>query len=246
MSNKTVNLNCKTLAELKKMAQALNISGRPTWGEEDYRRAIVNRQKNKVVASVVNDMNTPIPPGFARISIAETDQNGNDTPVQCLVNKFATIIPRGVIVDVPVEIVDGALNDCTDWITKEVIDPATGQNTDTRIEVKAIAFREYNRNPGPSVIKSLLTEEKLTVRNQYLALYGRWPTRKQEAEFAALLREKLGDARLDAFIEAQRQRELEKAKVEVEAAMAHMDVVESAPRKPGRPKKVEFNDSEES
>jgi len=238
MSSKTVNLNGKTLAELKKMAQALNISGRTSWGEEDYRRAIINRQKNKVVASVVNDMNTPILPGFARISLAETDQNGNDTPVQCLVNKFATIIPRGVIVDVPTEVVDFALMNCTDYITKDVTDPQTGIESQVRIEVKAIAFREYARNPGPSAIQPLISNDKMSIRNQYRALYGRWPNRKQEAEFGEKLREKLGDARLDAFIEAQRQRELEKAKVEVEAAMAHMDIVDS-PRKPGRPKKVD-------
>jgi hypothetical protein len=243
-TNKTVNLNGKTLAELKKMAQAINISGRPNWGEEDYRRAIVNRQKNKVVASVVNDMTTPILPGFARISLAETDQNGNDTPVQCLVNKFATIIPRGVIVDVPTEIVDGALNDCTDYITKDVTDPQTGIESQVRVEIKSIAFREYNRNPGPSVIQSLVSADRMSVRNQYRALYGRWPNRKQEAEFGAKLREKLGDARLDAFIEAQREREKEKAKLEVEAAMVHMDNVD-APRKPGRPKKVELSSESE-
>lgn len=241
---KTINLNGKTIAELKKMAQALNIMGRPTWSDEDYRRAIVNRQKNKIVASVVSDMASPIPEGFCRIEIGKSsnDPTGG-APVQCLVNDFCTIIPRGVIVDVPIEIVDGSLANSTDYLTERKTNPHTGFDEEVRVQIQAFPFREYGRTPGQSVIKSLIKEDKMSIRNQYRALYGRWPSRLQEAEFAKDLRSKLGDIRLEAFIEAQRQAELERAKKEVESAMTFM---ENTVKKPGRPKKVEVPESEDN
>lgn len=200
MSNTTdlTNISKMGLAELKRTAKALNIPGHKDWDEEQWRKAINNRRRNKSVARVVDDMASAIPEGFARIEIQSTNDEEKETPIQCAVNDFVTMIPKGVVVDVPIEIVSESLENSTDYITRTKIDKE-GHEVKARIQVQAYPFREYGRSPGKSVIKPSTPYETQSVREKFREIFGKWPRREEQREFEVALRRKkfesmMGDA----------------------------------------------------
>jgi len=77
-----------TIAELRATAKAMNIAGNREGTKDDYIQAINSRRGGKAVAKVVEDADSPIPEGYARIRIQQ--QAGFTGPVDVL------SIPSGV------------------------------------------------------------------------------------------------------------------------------------------------------
>ena len=180
MSNHSLNLEGKTIAELRKIAKAANITGSREWTAEDFKRAIYSRRSNKVAARVVDDPSTPIPPGYARIQIAASD--GDEGPVTCLLNKFTTTIPRDVIVDVPYEVVDTCLGNSTKENPKKR-KSSNGQDYTHVQHVKAYQYTEYGRNDSVSVVPTTRSLEAQSIREKYKEIFGKWPKRAQQDDF---------------------------------------------------------------
>jgi hypothetical protein len=188
-TNDLTNISKMGLAELKRTAKSLNIPGNKDWDEDQWRKAINNRRRNKSVARVVDDMASAIPEGFARIEVQSTNEEEKETPIQCSVNDFVTMIPKGIVVDVPIEIVSESLENSTDYITRTKIDKE-GHEVKTRIQVQAYPFREYGRNAGKSVIKPSTPRETQSVREKFREIFGKWPRREEQKEFEVALRRK--------------------------------------------------------
>lgn len=195
------NISKMGLAELKRTANALNIKGDKDWNEEQWRKAINNRRRNKSVARVVDDMTKPCPEGYARIELQKTNDEEKETPIQCSINDFQTMIPKGVVVDVPIEVVTDSLENSTDYISRNVVDK-DGVEKRVRIQVMAYPFREYTRTPGKSVIKPSTPFETQSVREKFREIFGKWPRREEQREFETALRRKryeqeIGDTKVD-------------------------------------------------
>lgn len=167
-----------TIAELRATAKAMNIAGNREWTKDDYIQAINSRRGGKAVAKVVEDADSPIPEGYARIRIQQ--QAGFTGPVDVLLNKFKSSIPRDVWVDIPCEVVDGPLEHSMDWETKGEV--SSGERSSRRTAVKAYPFIERGRNPlpeGKGIVSGSNSDETQSIRKQYRQIFGRWPTNQQ-------------------------------------------------------------------
>lgn len=204
MSNPSLNLEGKTIAELRKIAKAAGISGSRDWSAEDFKRAIYTRRSNKVAARVVDDPSTPIAPGYARINIGASDDD--EVPVTCFLNGFSTTIPRDVTVDVPCEIVDTCLNNALKENPKKKRN-SQGQEHTYFQYVRAYPYTEFGRDDSVSVIPTTNTPEEQSIREKYKAIFGKWPRREEQREFEMAVRKAkmqqiLGEAPMDAETKA--------------------------------------------
>lgn len=180
MSNPNVNLEGRSIAELRKMAKEIGITGSRDWGADDFRRAIYSRRSTKAVARVVEDTSKPIPPGYARIQIMATE--GDDVPIAIKINKFEAMIPRDTIVDVPCEVVDTCIKNAL------VENPrkrkgANGQDETYSQYVLAYPYTEFGRDDSICVIAGTRTAQAQGIREKYKAIFGKYPKRKQQGQF---------------------------------------------------------------
>jgi hypothetical protein len=170
----STNESTMTIGELRATAKAMGIQANREWRAEDYQHAINSKRGNRIFATVVDDTETPIKEGCARIKIQ--NQPGFNGPVDVLINKFKTAIPREVWVDVPIEVVDGALANSLDYETREV------NGVYSRTPVKAYPWVELGRSKlpaGKSLITGSNSPETQSLREQYKSIFGRWPTSAQ-------------------------------------------------------------------
>jgi len=181
----STNESTMTIGELRATAKAMGIQANRQWRAEDYQAAINSKRGNRIYATVIDDTENPIKDGCARIKIQ--NQPGFNGPVDVVVNKFRTAIPREVWVDVPIEVVDGSLANSLDYETREV------NNTTVRTPVKAYPWVELGRNKladGKSLIAGSNSPETQSLRQQYKSIFGRWPTtalfRQAQSQLAEL------------------------------------------------------------
>ena len=170
----STNESTMTIGELRATAKAMGIQANREWRAEDYQHAINSKRGNRIFATVVDDTETPIKEGCARIKIQ--NQPGFNGPVDVVINKFKTAIPREVWVDVPIEVVDGALANSLDYETREV------NGVYSRTPVKAYPWVEIGRSKlpaGKSLIAGSNSTEVQALREQYRNIIGRWPDRQQ-------------------------------------------------------------------
>ena len=175
-------LNKMTLPELRRTAKALNITGGKDWNEDDFRKAIASRQKDRVIARVIDDTSKPITPGYARIEIPHM---GEETPAPipvCYNRTFKAIIPQNTIVELPWEVVDTCLGNATTFTHKQVTGPDGNPHTVTQLAV-AYPYREYGRDDSVSVVPTTRSAERQGVREKFKAIFGRWPKSKEERDF---------------------------------------------------------------
>lgn len=171
----------KTIGELRSTAKSLGISASKEWTKEDFISAINSRRQNKTLAKVIEDLDEPLEEGYARIKIQ--NQPGFNGPVDVSINgKFRCSIPRDTWVDVPIEVVDGPLNNSVDYETRP-IEP--GESRSRRLAVKSYPWIELRRIPtknGKSILKGSNSPETQAIRNQYRSIFGRWPNTKQDRD----------------------------------------------------------------
>jgi hypothetical protein len=198
----TLDINTMGLAELKRTAKALGITGHKDWDEAQWKNSINTRRKQANVARVVDDMSTPIPEGFARIELQSTNDEEKEAPVQVAINGFKSMIPKGVVVDVPTEVVDECLGHSTDYISRRKRD-AEGTETTVRVEVKAYPFTEYGRQSGESVIPTSLTKETYSIRQKFREIFHRWPKREEQRKFQDALMAQKFQAMMTGNVDAE-------------------------------------------
>jgi len=171
-----------TLPELRKTAKALNITGSKDWNEDDFRKAIGSRQKDRVIARVIDDTNKPITPGYARIEIPHFGED-NPAPIPISYNgSFKSIVPLNTVVELPYEVVDTCLGNATAFTHKEVTGAGGNKHTVTQLAV-AYPYREYGRDDSISVAPTTRTREEQSIREKFRAIFGRWPKSKEQREF---------------------------------------------------------------
>ena len=188
MSKIKSNLSTQTLPELKRTAKALGIGGNKDWTEDDFRKAIGSRQRNKVVARVVDDVTKPIEPGYARIEIQHFGED-NAAPVPISYNQtFTAIIPQNTVVDLPWEVVDTCLGNATKFSHSKKKSSDGQEYTTTELSV-AYAYREYGRNDSISIVPTTRTREAQSVREKFKQIRGRWPKSAEARQFADKLNE---------------------------------------------------------
>ena len=182
MSKIKSNLSTQTLPELKRTAKALGIGGNKDWTEDDFRKAIGSRQRNKVVARVVDDVTKPIEPGYARIEIQHFGED-NAAPVPINYNgSFTAIIPQNTVVDLPWEVVDTCLGNATKFSHSKKKSSDGQEYTTTELSV-AYAYREYGRNDSISIVPTTRTREAQSVREKFKQIFGRWPKSAEQRQF---------------------------------------------------------------
>jgi hypothetical protein len=188
MSKIKSNLGNQSLPELKRTAKALGINGTKDWTENDYRKAIGSRQRNRVVARVVDDVSKPLEPGYARIEI---QHHGEDASAPVPINyngSFTAIIPLNTVVDLPWEVVDSCLGHATKFSHSKK-KGADGQDHTTTELALAYPYREYDRDDSVSVVPTTRTKEAQGVREKFKAIRGRWPKSAEARQFADKLNE---------------------------------------------------------
>lgn len=186
MTTKTVapktNLAKMGLAELKKTAKSMNISALKDWSEDEYRKAIGARQRDRVIARVIDDLSLPIQPGYARIEVTHAGEE-NPAPIPLNFNgTFKTIVPVNTVVELPYEVVDACLGDATTFNTKDVPGPDGMKTSVTQLAI-AYPYREYGRDDSISVAPTTRTKEEQSVRQKFRAIFGRWPKSAEQREF---------------------------------------------------------------
>lgn len=182
MSKIKSNLGNQSLPELKRTAKALGINGTKDWTENDYRKAIGSRQRNRVVARVVDDVSKPLEPGYARIEIQHYGEDAS-APVPVNYNgQFSAIIPLNTVVDLPWEVVDSCLGNATKFSHSKK-KGADGQDHTTTELAVAYPYREYARDDSMSVVPTTRTKEAQGVREKFKAIFGRWPKSAEQRQF---------------------------------------------------------------
>lgn len=175
-------LSKMTLPELRKTAKALGITGAKDWNEDDFRKAIASRQKDRVIARVIDDTSQPITPGYARIMIPHMGEE-NAAPIPVNFNRtFKAIIPMNTVVELPCEVVDACLGNATVHTPKVVSGPDGKTRTVTQLAV-AYPYREYGRDDSISVVPTTRSREDQSVREKFRAIFGRWPKSKEARDF---------------------------------------------------------------
>lgn len=186
MATKTIapktNLAKMSLAELKKTAKSMNITGLKDWGEDEYRKAIGARQRDRVIARVIDDLSQPIQPGYARIEIPHFGEE-NPAPIPLNFNgTFKTMVPLNTVVELPYEVVDSCLGDATSFTHKEQTGPDGNKYTVTQLAI-AYPYREYGRDDSISVAPTTRTKEEQGIREKFRSIYHRWPKSKEARDF---------------------------------------------------------------
>lgn len=182
------NLNDMSIQELRKTATALGIKADRDWNSDDFRLAIDNRRKGTALVAPTMDPNRPPEPGHSRIKL-QNNQSGQSLPVPVSVNRYPVKIPRDVVVDVPHEIVEALLNS-TNPIFLSKVDTETGKVTKTRTTEPAYPFQLIASTPGVACypdgrrkVKPSSDLDKMSMKQKYKEIFGKWPKRAALAEF---------------------------------------------------------------
>lgn len=186
LSNKPTN--DLTIQEARRMCTALGITSQRDWTLDDFRAAIDNKRKGNKIVEVVVDTSTNPPPGHARIKL-HNNSAGQNIPVPVALNRYIVKIPRDVIVDVPLELLENLRHSTNPSISSKT-DPQTGETIkETRYD-PAYPFDLYGITPGIAKyangvqkIKGSSDPERYGLRVLYKATFGRWPKREEFKEF---------------------------------------------------------------
>lgn len=169
------------IADLRKMAKVLNIPAERTWDKAAFLHAIDRNRKGRALARLVIEEDEEIAPGYVRIRIYK-DEQGSDSPVPVLINRFQTRLPRDVLIDVPREVLE-VLNNSTHLVTVKVTDKSGVDVTTTRA-VRTYNYDKVGESSGKSgAVSPLVDPQSQGYREQFRALFRRWPTHAQERDF---------------------------------------------------------------
>ncbi len=177
-----------TIQELRRAANAMGIQANRDWNADDFRNHINSARKNSSMVGIVVDLNKNPPVGHARIKLNNND-SGQNYPVPVSINRYILKIPRNVVVDVPLEVLE-ALNHSTMPSFKSETDIETGQVKSSREEIQSYPYQLIAITPGTALdrfgnpkIKGSSDPERYRMREEYKRIYGRWPKRLEFKSF---------------------------------------------------------------
>jgi hypothetical protein len=172
-----------SMQDLRKLATAYGIRANRDWNKDDFVAAInTRRNRHQSLANVVMDANRGPAPGYARISINNTE-SGNNLPVPVSVNNLVLKIPRDIPVDVPLEVVEVLNNSKT---------PVRARNHEGQLvwkDVLSYPFQVLAYTPGVAtrngkpVVKGSSDPKNHSLREKFKEIYERWPKNAEFKEF---------------------------------------------------------------
>jgi hypothetical protein len=197
-----------TIQELRKLATSYGIKAQRDWDKEDFVMAINNRRNRHeaLVQLVTNESSDTPAPGHARIIVHNT-QTGSNHPIPVSVNNYVCRIPRDVMVDVPVEVLEALNNSKT---PVQVKDPKGGLDREGKPklvwkEIPSYPFQMIGYpTPGiaryPNGVRKVrpYNEAKHNLKLKYREIYGRWPRRAEYKKFQEKHMERQAEKFLDA------------------------------------------------
>lgn len=203
------NLESMTMSQLRHAAHAVyRVRIERNWSKSQIIDAIMRaaeRRESMIGVSPVPDTNDVIPPGKARIMILPDESKRNPRePVYVNINSHSFLIPRGVQVDVPVEVVEVLRNAVVRGVdgvrpvdasyynnSGDFADREAFSNTGDH-DVYSYPFQLFGMNPLPgdeSLLKERIPKEEV-YRYKYAVLYNTWPTDEELREFMKDVRRK--------------------------------------------------------
>lgn len=179
-----------TIQELRKTATSLAIKPSRDWDADDFRTAITSRRKGGNILNVNIDPNTGPAPGYARIKL-QNSSSGQNFPVPVAINKYVCKVPRDVVVDVPIEVMQ-VLQNSTYPAKRTQTDLETGTMKATNSDEPAYPLQVLGMTPGVARYPNGLAKirasgdtERYRLREKYREINGRWPRNKEFKEFKA-------------------------------------------------------------
>lgn len=172
-----------TMQELRKLATAYGIRAARDWDKTDFVNAInTRRNRHQALANVVMNTSKGPAPGYARISI-NNSETGSNLPVPVSVNNLVLKIPRDVAVDVPLEVVEVLNNSKT---------PVRARDAEGRMvwkDVLSYPFQLIAHTPGVAmkngkpVVRGSSDPKNHSLREKFCEIYERWPKNAEFKEF---------------------------------------------------------------
>lgn len=121
----------------------------PRFNREQLTDEIIHASRDVNRSQVVSDLTSPVPPGWARISIQRGSSPQEREPVQVTVNVDTTYtILRGHVVEVPIKIYQALINARNDYVYDDVVDLQPGEY-ETIHETTDFIVQLHGITPGP-------------------------------------------------------------------------------------------------
>lgn len=167
------------IGKLRQYASFMQITVPKTAKKEDIIELIKSKKSGKA-SPVLADGTSKVPPGHAKIILAEDPSPGHKNfPVYVNANGYECTIPRGVEVIVPMRVVR-VLSDAKVSKTKQTqnVDQHGREYTqDSKVTVLSYPFQVLEMSPGPEALTNL-EKSKLKAhapRKRFKDRFGYWP-----------------------------------------------------------------------